>query len=80
MVAWRNTADIVDKYVKKGSQLYVEGRLRTRDYTDRDGVKRYITEIMADTVRMLGKVLDRKENQPSGPAPASGFEPDDLPF
>jgi hypothetical protein len=35
---------------------------------------------MADTVRMLGKVLDRKENQPSGPAPASGFEPDDLPF
>ena len=80
VVAWRNTADIVDKYVKKGSQLYVEGRLRTRDYTDRDGVKRYITEIMADTVRMLGKVLDRKENQSSGPATASGFEPDDLPF
>lgn len=80
VVAWRNTADIVDKYVKKGSQLYVEGRLRTRDYTDRDGVKRYITEIMADTVRMLGKVLDRKENQSSGPAHAPGFEPDDLPF
>jgi single-strand DNA-binding protein len=80
VVAWRNTADIVDRYVKKGSQLYVEGRLRTRDYTDRDGVKRYITEIMADTVRMLGKVLDRKENQSSGPATASEFEPDDLPF
>ena len=54
VVAWRNTADIVDKYVKKGAQIYVEGRLRTRDYTDRDSIKRYITEIMADTVRILG--------------------------
>ena len=61
VVAWRNTADIVDKYVKKGAQIYVEGRLRTRDYTDRDSIKRYITEIMADTVRILG----RRESQAS---------------
>lgn len=78
VVAWRNTADIVDKYVKKGAQIYVEGRLRTRDYTDRDSIKRYITEIMADTVRILG----RRESQASCTSTTSQMQsdPDDLPF
>jgi single-strand DNA-binding protein len=47
-------AEIAGQYLKKGSQVYVEGRLRTRKYTDKDGVEKYSTEIVADTMQMLG--------------------------
>jgi len=47
-------AEIAGQYLKKGSQVYVEGRLRTRKYTDKDGIERYATEIVADTMQMLG--------------------------
>ncbi|MBS1186177.1 MAG: ssb [Burkholderiaceae bacterium] len=47
-------AEIAGQYLKKGSQVYIEGRLRTRKYTDKDGVERYATEIIADTMQMLG--------------------------
>ncbi|MBS1169262.1 MAG: ssb [Burkholderiaceae bacterium] len=47
-------AEIAGQYLKKGSQVYVEGRLRTRKYTDKDGIERYATEIIADTMQMLG--------------------------
>ncbi|MGV3494095.1 MAG: single-stranded DNA-binding protein [Ramlibacter sp.] len=47
-------ADIVGEYLRKGSQVYVEGSLRTRKYTDKDGAERTITEIRADTMQMLG--------------------------
>lgn len=47
-------AEIAGQYLKKGSQVYVEGRLRTRKYTDREGIERYTTEIIADTMQMLG--------------------------
>lgn len=52
---WRNLADVVDRFVKKGSQIYVEGRLRTREWTDQTGNKRYTTEIMADDMKLLGR-------------------------
>lgn len=55
LVAWRGLAEIVEKYVKKGSQLYVEGRLRTRSYDDANGVKRYTTEIVVDVMKLLGR-------------------------
>ena len=55
VVAWRNTADVVEKYVKKGTQIYIEGRLRTRSWEDQTGNKRYTTEIMADTLQLLGR-------------------------
>lgn len=55
IVAWRGLAEVVEKYVKKGSQIYLEGRLRTRNYDDANGVKRYVTEIYADTMKILGK-------------------------
>ncbi len=55
IVAWRGLAEVVEKYVKKGSQIYLEGRLRTRSYDDANGVKRYVTEIYADTMKILGK-------------------------
>jgi len=47
-------AEIAGQYLKKGSQVYIEGRLRTRKYTDKDGVERYATEVIADTMQMLG--------------------------
>lgn len=52
---WRGLADVVDRYVRKGSQIYVEGRLRTREWMDKDNNKRYTTEIMADTMNLLGR-------------------------
>lgn len=65
---WRGLADVVDRYVRKGSQLYIEGRLRTREWTDKDNIKRYTTEIMADEMKLLGR---RSDNQQAG-APMAG--------
>lgn len=67
IVCWRNLAEIAEKYVKKGSQLFVEGKIRSRSYTDRDGNTRYITEIVADTFKLLGRKTD---GQPSGSYPS----------
>jgi single-strand DNA-binding protein len=61
-------AEVVDEYVRKGSQIYVEGRLRTREWTDKDNIKRYTTEIMADEMKLLGR---RSDNQQAG-APMGG--------
>ena len=63
IVAWRNTADVVDRFVKKGTQLYVEGRIRTRSWDDQSGNKRYTTEIVADTLQLLGKKSDNPGGQ-----------------
>ncbi len=54
IVLWRGLAEVAEKYVTKGRQLYIEGRIRTRNYDDKDGNKRYITEIYGDTMQMLG--------------------------
>ncbi len=58
IVAWRGLAEVMEKYVKKGSQLYIEGRIRSRSYTDKEGNTRYTTEIVADNIQMLGKRSD----------------------
>lgn len=58
IVLWRGLADVAEKYVTKGRQLYIEGRIRTRSYDDKDGNKRYITEIYGDTMQMLGAKSD----------------------
>ena len=55
---WRGLADVVDKYVRKGSQLYIEGSLRTREWTDKDNQKRYTTEIVASEMKLLGRRMD----------------------
>ena len=60
IVLWRGLAEVADKYVNKGQQLYIEGRIRTLSYDDRDGNKKYITEIYGDVMQMLGK---RESNQ-----------------
>lgn len=53
IVAWRKLADIIGQYLKKGSKVYIEGRLQTRDWAGQDGVKRYRTEILAENMIML---------------------------
>ncbi len=58
-------AEIAGQYLKKGSQVYIEGRIRTNKYTDRDGVERYQTQIIADTMQMLGSKQDGSA-QPAG--------------
>ena len=63
IVAWRNTADVVEKFVRKGTQLYIEGRIRTRSWDDQTGNKRYTTEIIADTLQLLGKKSDNPASQ-----------------
>lgn len=63
IVAFRKLGDICGQYLKKGSQVYVEGKFKTRKYTDKDGVEKYATEIVADEMRMLGA-------RPQGGAPA----------
>ena len=72
IVAWRNTADVVERFVKKGTQLYIEGRIRTRSWDDQTGNKRYTTEIIADTLQLLGK----KSENPGG---QTGYQPQGTP-
>jgi len=72
---WRGLADVVDRYVRKGSQLYIEGRLRTREWMDKDNNKRYTTEILADEMKLLGRRGDgaSTEGQPGyGASAGSG--------
>ena len=65
VVLWRNNADVAEKYVHKGSQIYIEGKLRTRQWMDQTGNKRYTTEVVADTLQLLGK-------RPEGESQAQG--------
>jgi len=68
IVVWRNAADIVDQYVKRGSQIYVEGKLTTRKWKDQNGNDRYTTEIQAQTIQLLGK-KDGAASQPASNEP-----------
>ena len=63
VVAWRSSADLVEKFIHKGSQIYVEGKLRTRQWTDQQGNKRYTTEVNADNIQLLGKRPDAPQGQ-----------------
>lgn len=54
IAAWRGLAEVAEKYLRKGHQVYIEGRIRTRQYQDKDNQTRYITEIVADEMSMLG--------------------------
>lgn len=54
LVAWGKTAEIIDKYVDKGREIAIEGKLTSRSYDDKDGIKRYVTEIVISELLMLG--------------------------
>ena len=93
IVLWRALAGLAEKYIKKGSQLYIEGRIKTRSYDDKDGNKKYITEIYGDNVQLLGRKAESgtEESQSSSQAeeteetfddilPGNDDVTDDLPF
>ena len=76
IVAWRSTADVVERFVKKGTQVYIEGRIRTRSWDDQNGNKRYTTEIIADNLQLLGKRAENPGAQPGGyqQQPSQGYQ------
>jgi single-strand DNA-binding protein len=69
VVTWGRLAEICGQYLQKGKQVYIEGRLQTRDWEDQSGNKRYTTEIVANTMQMLGRAGDSPQRQ-NAPAPA----------
>lgn len=72
IVTWRGLAEVAAKYLKKGSQVYVEGKIRTRSWDDKDGNKRYTTEIVADEMRMLDPKGEGNPNSAQAGAQPSG--------
>ena len=78
IVVWRGLAEVAEKYLKKGMTIYVEGKLRTRAWEDKDKVKRYTTEIVGDAFTMLGK--KENNNNASEDFSISSKPGDDLPF
>lgn len=77
IVVWRALAEVAEKYLKKGSTIYLEGKIRTRSWEDKDKVKRYTTEIVADTFTMLGK---KESTGSTDDIPTISKTGDDLPF
>lgn len=93
---WRGLADIAEKYLAKGRQVYIEGKLRTRSYDDKDGITRYSTEIEADNINLIGgsrnddeqsggynapqQQQQSKPQQQPSAAAPSASDDDDLPF
>lgn len=63
IVAWRKIAEVIGNYCKKGDLIYIEGRLATRSWEDKSGVKRYITEIIAESVQLGPKEQEKKEEK-----------------
>ena len=96
IILWRGLAETAEKYLRKGSSVYIDGKIRTRKWEDKQGQTRYTTEIIADTMQMLDKrdtssapphqeaapitAPVQPEVAPAAPATAPTQEPDDLPF
>lgn len=66
IVVWRRNAEVAQQYLKKGDLLYLEGKLRTRSFDDKDGNKKYITEVEADNFQMLSSKSDNSGGGPGG--------------
>ena len=79
IVAWRGLADTMERFVRKGTQLYIEGRLRNRQWTDQNGAKRVTTEIVADTIQLLGKRSDGPGQNPNYAQPQPAAQPQPQP-
>ena len=90
IVLWRGLADVSERFLKKGNSVYIEGKLRTRSWEDQQGNKRYITEVIADNMTMLGGRRDdngvteteskEEEVTPPDPTEITDDVSDDLPF
>src|SRR5690606_29143787 len=62
---WRGLADVAAKYLQKGKLVYIEGKLRTRNYEDKEGIRRYITEVVVDNFTLLGRKSDFEYPNPN---------------
>jgi len=88
IVVWGRQAEVIKEYMSKGRQIYLEGRIANRSYDDKDGNKRYISEVVVEQFRFLGDRGDTgdggadPQGPPTDPPPPSGkaSEDDDLPF
>ena len=90
IVLWGKLAEVAEKFLHKGSSVFVQGKMRTRSYEDKNGLKRYITEIEGDIMQMLDRKADGNQSgiqQQSAPVPQTPSNPsaykkdnDDLPF
>lgn len=92
IVVWRGLAEVVEKYVRKGTKVYVEGKLKTRQWQDAEGNTRYTTEVVADNLTMLSRADQVQsgntpnysaEGTPTAPSKIEELlsdTPDDLPF
>jgi len=92
IVLWRGLADIADRFLKKGNSVYIEGKIKTRSYQDKEGNTKYVTEIFGDNMTMLGSKnsnsseggTNTTQQQTSSEQKTDSIsqttEPDDLPF
>lgn len=88
VVCFSRTAEVARDYLSKGKQIYVEGRLRTRKYTDKQNIERYLTEVICEKLQMLGRRDDSAAPaaapapaaQHSAPATAPTYSDDEVPF
>ncbi len=83
VVAWRKLAELCEQYVDKGKLVYVEGKLQTRDWEDKNGVKRYTTEVVAENLTLLGgrgEVAEPQKEDYHSVQSESEEDIDDLPF
>ena len=71
VVLWRGLAETAGKYLKTGSQVYLEGKLKTRQWQDQQGQNRYTTEVVADVMQLLGRAPGREDNAQQATAPAA---------
>jgi len=88
IVAWGKQAEVINEYLKKGRQVYIEGRIQNRSYDDKEGNKRYISEVVVQNFQFIGNKGDRAGAGPSDPGmpndvpsgPGPGGDDEDLPF
>ncbi|MCH2224865.1 MAG: single-stranded DNA-binding protein [Crocinitomicaceae bacterium] len=93
IVVWRGLAEVVEKYLRKGHKVYIEGKLKTRSWQDKEGNTRYTTEVVADEMTMLSRPENTQSNTPKAPYTPQGTpsapskvddiiknDKDDLPF
>lgn len=81
IVLWSPLADIAENYLKKGSQVYIEGKISNRSYEDKDGVKKYVSEVVGREITLLGRPPEQQENAQNNPSEnTNNSDEDDLPF
>jgi len=90
IVAWGRQAEVMKEYLSKGRQVYIEGRIQNRSYDDKEGNKRYISEVVVQNFQFLGgrnagtgeptPAVEAPQETPATPPEAAGADDDDLPF